>query len=323
MRKIMFVTATGVVLLLIGSAVGALALVTGMFNNSMDELREEFERPASRFIDIDGVDTHYIDEGDGPVIVLLHGNIGSLAMWDDWASELVPEFRVIRPDFTAHGLTSADPAVAGPGEYVDRGIARLEALLEALDVEQYAVVGTSFSGITAFRLAARRPDTVTALMLINSGGLPRTAQTDPNRQRDNALLWWVYGYYYPKWRIVETLEALTAEAFRVEPSLVNEYYKLQNLRGRQQEQRLGAGSYRPGDVFAILASIRQPVTLVWGGENAVLPTEQADAFVDSLINADVELVIYENAGHLLPIEKPQRGVEDLRRLLERAGYSPT
>lgn len=299
----------------------ALALVSGLFNFSLEELRAQFTKPESQFVEIDDVEIHFLDEGEGPVIVLLHGNLGSLRMWDEWVPQLTADFRVIRMDFTGHGLTAPDPAADGPTEYVDHGIERLEMLLETLDVDRYALVGTSFSGITAFRLAARRPENVQALMLINSGGLPRTAETDPNRQRENALLWWAYGHYFPRRRIVTMLESLTGEDFQVSRELVDEYFRLQNLRGRQREQRLGAARYSPGAVFETLASIRQPVSVLWGADNAALPPAQAAVLADALPNAHVETSIYEGVGHLLPIESPERAVYDLRRLLDRAGFS--
>ena len=64
----------------------------------------------SRFLQVDGVRVHYRDEGEGPVIVLLHANYASLLMWEPWAAALKDRFRVIRLDMTAHGLTGVDPS---------------------------------------------------------------------------------------------------------------------------------------------------------------------------------------------------------------------
>ena len=51
---------------------------------------------------------HYRDEGDGDVILLIHGTGSSLHTWEKWAQGLIKSYRVIRPDLPAYGLTGKD-----------------------------------------------------------------------------------------------------------------------------------------------------------------------------------------------------------------------
>ncbi len=82
----------------------------GIGSRSMDELTQHYTNQQSRFVNIDGLNIHYRDEGQGPVLVLLHGVASSLHTWDGWVEQLQPHYRIIRLDLPGHGLTGPDLA---------------------------------------------------------------------------------------------------------------------------------------------------------------------------------------------------------------------
>ena len=90
-----------------------LVLVLGIYLYSPDisvsELKKTYANQHSQFIEIDGMNVHYRDEGEGQAIVLLHGTGASLHTWDKWTDELKKTFRVIRLDLPAYGLTGPHP----------------------------------------------------------------------------------------------------------------------------------------------------------------------------------------------------------------------
>jgi pimeloyl-ACP methyl ester carboxylesterase len=114
-----------------------------------------------------------VEEGDAhaPVVVLLHGVPGS-----------VRDFRYLGPALAAHGLRAvrvdfpgfgtSSPSAAAGVRSVDRA-AWLVALMRAMHIEQFAVVGHSFGGTVALAAAACFGDVVTALGLLNSVGVRR------------------------------------------------------------------------------------------------------------------------------------------------------
>lgn len=312
MRRGLLLAAIGLVAVAGIAGLGAAAVSLGFLNGSLDDVRRAYVTAESRFVTIDGVEMHVLDQGTGPAIVLLHGNLGSHRMWDRWAEDLREEYRVIRFDSPGHGLTGPDTRVDEPGEAIDRGVSRLELLLDELGVDRFVLVGTSFSGIIAFRMAARSPDRVRGLVLINSGGLPRDASTNPNRRRVNPLSWWIHGYYFSRSRMAEALDTLTGPAYEPSTELIDEYFSMQNIRGRQQEKRIGAERYTAGDVYGTLASITVPTRVVWGKDNRLLPQSEGEALVAALKNAPAQFDVYPGTGHLLPIEAAERGVADLR-----------
>ena len=91
----------------------SVTFLLGLASHSPDipvsELKIKYTNQFSKFIQIDGMDVHYRDEGIGQVIVLLHGTGASLHTWDKWTKELKKKYRVIRLDLPAYGLTGPHP----------------------------------------------------------------------------------------------------------------------------------------------------------------------------------------------------------------------
>jgi pimeloyl-ACP methyl ester carboxylesterase len=99
--------------------------------------------------------------GDGPSVVLLHSSVCDRRMWDpQWRLLVDAGFRVIRPDFRGYGQTPPPPA-SGYDEARD-----IRDLLDVLEIERIALVGSSFGGRVAQEFAARWPSRVTRLLLL-------------------------------------------------------------------------------------------------------------------------------------------------------------
>ena len=101
---------------------------------SLEDLKKEYANEESEFITIDGMQVHYRDEGIGFPIVLLHGTAASLHTWDAWTEQLIKNYRVIRLDLPAFGLT-------GPNKNADYSIESytrfLAQFLEKIKVDKF------------------------------------------------------------------------------------------------------------------------------------------------------------------------------------------
>lgn len=133
-----------------------------------EKLEEKYTNEASSFVNIHDARVHYRDEGppDAPTVVLIHGTYSSLHTWDGWVSEFGDEFRTVRLDMPGFGLT-------GPrdGEHTLKDLVlTVAALCDHLDLKDVAVAGNSLGGGVAWRLSLERPDLVSRLILLNSGG---------------------------------------------------------------------------------------------------------------------------------------------------------
>ncbi|WP_300752055.1 alpha/beta hydrolase [Janthinobacterium sp.] len=139
----------------------------------LDPLKVRWAKAPSKFIELDGMQVHYRDEGprDDPApILLLHGTGNSLHTWDAWAEQLKGKHRVIRFDRPGFGLTWPNPT----GDYSMVYFADFaQRFLDALQVRKVTVAGNSAGGRVALYLASRHPERVEKLVLIASAGYPR------------------------------------------------------------------------------------------------------------------------------------------------------
>ncbi|GAA2750447.1 alpha/beta hydrolase [Kitasatospora cinereorecta] len=122
--------------------------------------------------------------GDGPAVVLLHSAVCDRRMWEpQWSALLAAGYRVVRCDFRGFGGT---PVPDGPySPHAD-----VAALLDTLGIERAALIGASYGGRIALRLAALHPDRVSALALLCAGrdGHRPTAELEALDERENALI---------------------------------------------------------------------------------------------------------------------------------------
>lgn len=133
------------------------------------------ERPEiGRTLDAAGLATNYLDSGEGPPVVLVHGSGPGVTGYANWRLNmpvLAERFRVVAPDMAGFGY-SARPA--GLVCDVDLWADQVIGVLDGLGLERASLVGNSFGGAIALRVAARYPDRVHKLVLMGSVGVPFT-----------------------------------------------------------------------------------------------------------------------------------------------------
>ncbi len=81
-------------------------------DKTLEELAPTYAAAPSQFMALNEMKIHYRDEGVGTPIVLIHGTGASLHTWEAWTKELIKDYRVIRLDLPAYGLTGQDPKKA-------------------------------------------------------------------------------------------------------------------------------------------------------------------------------------------------------------------
>jgi pimeloyl-ACP methyl ester carboxylesterase len=149
---------------------GALA-VTGLVNTVSARRAEHRNPPRGRFVTVDGVRLHYVDIGDGPPLVLLHGN-GS--MIEDFASSgllgrAASQYRVIafdRPGF-GHSTRPRDRVWSAEAQ-----ADLVHAALSRLGAQRALVLGHSWGASVATALALKHPQSVSGLVLVSGYYFP-------------------------------------------------------------------------------------------------------------------------------------------------------
>jgi 2-hydroxymuconate-semialdehyde hydrolase len=263
---------------------------------------------TGRSVDVGGSPVRVHELGAGPPVLLLHGSGPGTTGWGAWAPvapALATRHRVVVPDQAGFGATPA-PGGARPG--LRSWSAQAAGLMDALELERYAVVGHSMGGAVALALAAAKPDAVTRVVGVGAMGAPMALPPALDR------LW---GARPGQARAV--LELLFHDQARVTDTAV---------LVREAAIAAGAGAFAPlfpaprnrwvRDLSlepATLAAIAVPVLLVHGAQDRITPLRDAALpLLESL--ADVRLHAFGGCGHVPAIEHPDAFLRLLADFLE-------
>jgi 3-oxoadipate enol-lactonase len=128
----------------------------------MDNTMEQATHIETGIVQIDGRGINYEMRGEGHPLLLIHGGLGDMRMWDDQVPTLAEHFRVIRFDLAGFG--HSDPP-AGDLAYFEE----IGTLLDALGIKSAYLVGVSLGGRIEMDFAIAHPDRVDALVLVAPG----------------------------------------------------------------------------------------------------------------------------------------------------------
>jgi pyruvate dehydrogenase E2 component (dihydrolipoamide acetyltransferase) len=243
-----------------------------------------------------------------PAVVFVHGIGGSSATWQGVIGAFVEAHHVVAIDLPGHG--QSDVPASPTTDYDLDGLARtMIGALDRLGLERFTLVGHSLGGAIALAAALAVPDRVTRLMLVDSSGLGAEINPDllrlldepPSLVGSRALL----ELFFDDQRFV--LDAGVAE-HHTALSRPGAHAAVRAIRdaafGETSQRRL------PSEW---LARITQPVQVVWGDRDRVIPAAHAEHARAAI--ADVEVAIIPDAGHAPQVEQPAAFTAILARFL--------
>ena len=282
-----------------------------------EDVRNGLRSFEERFADLRDVRLRYYIGGEGAPLLLIHGLGGAASNWVGVAPHLTERFRVLVPDLPGHAGSSPLPAAATLDPYAERlhELASQEGMLPG------AVVGHSFGGLVALRLALRRPADVRALVLAGSAGvstatrrverlLAIAAFLRPSRlysrhrervARHKVLRYLVFGYWGASDPGALTPEAV--EGFLAGPRL-------------HTDSATAARVLVKDDPRVELDLVRCPTLVLWGARDHQVPVDDAFEYARRL---HAELRVVSDCGHLLIGERPDACVEAILDFLDRVG----
>ena len=274
---------------------------------------------SSKFIEINGQEVHYKDEGEGPAIILLHGIAGSLFIWDKWTHNLKKHYRVIRPDLPAFGLTGKPNGNDFSMEYYSKFVIDFA---NSLGLNHFFIGGHSTGGQIAYETAAQIPDRVLALALI--------APTGFSKINNNALsatfrlafktfgkehITWITSRYLLK----KHLKQLYYNQEMVTDALIDKYLNNLLREGNRQSffdflnKNHRISSTKIGEVIT-------PTLIQWGEADKIIPVSDASKFKSIITN--IRLITYPEVGHFPFDELDGKSCVDLISFLEDFNYIP-
>lgn len=281
---------------------------------SVEDLKKDYANEHSQFVEVNEMNVHFRDEGEGFPIVLVHGTAASLHTWNAWTNELKKTNRVIRMDLPAFGIT-------GPNKNADYSIKAyttfLHAFLEKLNLKKFYIAGNSLGGGIAWNYTAEYPHKVEKLILVDSSGLPTNIDMPAIfRMVKTPLLKSLFLYVTPKILIKKNIQEVYADDSKVTDELVTRYHKMALRVGNRQAFIDRAKiDYSIDSIVNIekLKSIQTPTLLIWGAQDLWIPLDNGIRMNHILVNSKLEVI--ENSGHVPMEENPTESVEILKAFL--------
>ena len=290
----------------------SLIFLLGLASYSPDilvsELKIKYTNQFSKFIQIDGMDVHYRDEGTGQVIVLLHGTGASLHTWDKWTKELKKHYRVIRLDLPAYGLTGPHPEK----KYMIPDYSNfLNSFIELLEIEDFILTGNSLGGAIAWFYASEHQDKIKLLCLLNPSGFINKDKGSPYviKLARTPIINKLLRYVTPRFFIKNTLKEVYFDNTKLTNKKIDTYRDMV-LRENNRESFIDRSLLKPQDHTDRLKLISIPTQIIWGNEDAWIPVSNAILFEKELPNTVINIM--QKTGHI-PME--ERPLESLNLLL--------
>jgi len=243
-----------------------------------------------------------VECGSGMPIVFLHGLVGLNEHWELVVQSLSKRARCVTLEMPLLSLRKSDCSIQAVSAMT------MQFLDKYLD-EPAVLVGNSFGGHVALRVAHERPELVSSLVLAGSSGLiERTvvkgAPVRPTRE----------------W-LVEKIGELFFDKSFMDPGDVDRAFALLNERGGARAMVKLSKSARRDNMADDLGEIDHPTLLIWGKEDVVTPPSAGQGFTELMPNA--ELFWIDLCGHAPMIEAPGPFAEAMHAFFDKHGFAPT
>lgn len=236
-----------------------------------------------------GETIHYLKEGAGPAVALIHSLGSSVHMWRETIAALKDRYTVIACDARGHGGTS------GKGECsVATAAQDLKAVLDQLGISECHLVGISTGGPVALTLAAQSPGTVKSLMLADTFAKPVEGSKERVEATAEAIAYVSmeeFGTQYAAEALLPSTLLDVQDELAGVVAKVNPKVYIQLMR-----------SAVLGDFTALLASVKAPTLVLIGESDLMAPRSESDFLVDKIPNAT--LAVVPAAGHLSCLDNP-------------------
>src|SRR5512132_982762 len=255
-----------------------------------------------------GVTVPYLEQGDPQptAVLLLHAWVESSACFDRLLQAVPPTLRVFAMDQRGHG--DADKPADGYAlvDFADD----IEAFMDAVGLQSAVLLGSSSGGYVAQQVAVQVPHRVDGLVLV---GAPRSLQgrpafadeverlTDPVDPSwvEESLTWFPRYHHVPDWYIKDRIR--------------------DGLRVPAHVWKAGLAGLTTAVPPSESGTITAPTLIIWGERDELLPLRDGHLLAEAIPGS--RLVVYQDTGHLVLWEQPQRVATDLVDFVARLSTS--
>lgn len=225
----------------------------------------------------------YIDVGEGPVLIFLHGLFGALSNFEETIDHFAKKYRVVMPILPLYTLPMLNTNVNALAEFLRRFIV-------FKGFTSVNLLGNSLGGHVALVYCSKHAGTVDTLILTGSSGLYENA----------------FGGGFPRREDKEFIRKKVAVTFydpkHATPALVDECYETVNDKAKLIRILSLAKSAIRHNMASEIPKLRMPVCLIWGRQDTITPPEVAEEFHTLIPHS--ELFWIDECGHAAMMEQP-------------------
>jgi pimeloyl-ACP methyl ester carboxylesterase len=238
----------------------------------------------------------YLEQGEGHVIVVLHGLFGAMSNFKDVIDEFSKNYRIVVPLMPLYTLPIINTNVINLAKFVKK-------FINYKKFEKVTLLGNSLGGHVALVYALNNMDKVHSLVLTGSSGLYENA----------------FGGSFPRREDKEFLRKKIAVTFydpeMTTDELVEEVFEIVNDRSKLIRILAIAKSAIRHNMSKDLSRFEMPACLIWGKNDTITPPEVAEEFKNLLVNS--ELFWIDKCGHAAMMEHPKEFNRILNSWLEK------
>ena len=280
------------------------ALDLGEWKAGLDEQKSEIADIEMNYL---------IRKGDGPILMLVHGFSANNSTWLQFADKLPDNYYLIAPDLAGHGKSSEAESYD-----LERQAERLKALAEHLNLEPFHIVGNSMGGAISAIYAARFPEDIASLILIDSAGLDGENQSQffaELEEGHNPLIATDEASF--EYRMDLILEKQPPLPWPIRPALIRETVERAELNKVIFADMLATRERMDqGEMSRIISeNVTMPALIMWGEKDRVLDVSAVAEFKKVIPQAEVK--IYPDLGHVPMLEDPSASAETISSFISK------
>lgn len=240
---------------------------------------------------------HIADSGKGDkCVVLLHGYLESMYVWDDFLPLLTPKVRVITVDIPGHGIST----VQGEVHTMEYVADVLRDMLDVLGLEKVTMVGHSMGGYITLAFCAKYAERLEGLVLLSSSPFPDTELKRENRRREIALV--KAGKKDALARVAPETGFAPHNRKRLK-DYIDDLVECVHVTEDEGIVALLGGMIERVDQNEMLRTTSVKQLFILGKHDAYIPVEAAEEFI--ALNPQARVAWLENSGHMGFIEEPE------------------
>ncbi|MBL6692088.1 MAG: alpha/beta fold hydrolase [Pseudomonadales bacterium] len=258
-----------------------------------------------------GASVHYLDEGEGPILLLLHGNPTWSFLYRHLVEELKNDFRVIAPDYPGFGLSMAP---SGYGYTAAEHAAAMMEFVERLDLRGMTLMVQDWGGPIGFAVAERYPERVDAFVIGNTWAWP----LERTGHKVFSTLMGGWPGQFAAWCCNGIVHFFMSQG--VEQEVDDAEFAMYTAPFADSASRSPTHIFpaQLWDADAFLQSVHdglselsdRPALIVWGIEDFAFQEPERTRF--EALFPDHRTVLLENAGHFIQEDAPQEIASAIR-----------